>query len=74
MQVGFLIASLVSIDKLHWEEEAESKTKLNMNKWFAWGIGKGVNNETVREFDELLKVLPPDSFNNRSLPVGNRSS
>ncbi|MDW5549802.1 hypothetical protein [Methanosarcina sp.] len=41
---------------------------------FAWVLGKNVNNETVRELDELLRVSPQDSFNNRSLPVGNNSS
>jgi len=38
------------------------------------GSWKNVNNETVRELDELLRVSPQDSFNNRSLPVGNNSS
>lgn len=41
---------------------------------FAWILGRNVNNETVRELDELLQVSSPDSFNNRSLPVGNNSS
>ena len=41
---------------------------------FAWVLGKDVNNETVRELDELLRVSPSDSFNNRTLPVGNNSS
>lgn len=38
---------------------------------FAWVLGKDVNNETVRELDELLQFSPSNSFNNRSVPVRN---
>lgn len=41
---------------------------------FAWVLGRDVNNKTVRELDELLRVSPSDNFNNRSLSVGNNSS
>jgi hypothetical protein len=41
---------------------------------FAWILGPGVKNETVRELDDLLKVPSPDSLNNDNLTAGNKSS
>ncbi|WP_205793700.1 cell wall-binding repeat 2 family protein [Methanosarcina sp. MSH10X1] len=34
---------------------------------FAWVLGRDINNETVRELDELLRVSSPSTRNNNSL-------
>jgi hypothetical protein len=41
---------------------------------FAWILGRGVSNETVRELDDFLRVSSPDNGNSSNLTAGNNSS
>jgi hypothetical protein len=41
---------------------------------FAWILGRGVSNETVRDLDDFLRVSSPDNGNSSNLTAGSNSS